>query len=199
MTVGRPRIFDTDEALEQALQVFWQKGYEGASLSDLTTAMSINRPSLYAAFGNKEALFRKAIDRYETTRAAYQRDLLNAPQARDAIEQVLRQTANFLSDKRHPKGCMITQGALACGQEADPIRRDLIARRCAAEAHIRQRLERAAAEGDFPAGLEPAAFARYLASVLQGMSVLAASGADRKELQQVVDVALRAWEGGTQV
>lgn len=199
MSLGRPRVFDADKALEQALLVFWQKGYEGTSLSDLTAAMGINRPSLYAAFGNKEALFRQALDRYEATRAAFQRQLLEAPHARDGVEQVLRQTANFLSDKRHPKGCMITQGALASSQGADSIRHELISRRCAAEGHMRQRLERAKAEGDLPAGLDPVAFARYLASVLQGMSVLAAGGASREELQQVVDVALKAWdrEAGT--
>ena len=195
MAMGRPRDFDAEKALEQALQVFWRKGYEGTSLSDLTEAMGINRPSLYAAFGNKEALFRKALDRYEATRASFQRDLLSAPRARDAIEQVLRRTAEFLADKRHPKGCMITQGALAGSQEADPIRKELISRRCAAEGHIRERLERARKEGDLPAGLEPAAFARYVASVLQGMSVIAAGGAKREELQQVVDVALMAWDG----
>jgi AcrR family transcriptional regulator len=194
MTAGRPRDFDTDRALELALLVFWQKGYEGASLADLTAAMGINRPSLYAAFGNKEALFRKTLDRYAATRADFQRRALDAPRARDAIEQVLRGTVDFLADKRHPKGCMITQGALACGQEADSIRRELIARRCAAEADFRRRLERAEAEGDLPPWLQPAAFAKYLATLLQGMAVQAAGGASRDELQQVADLALAVWD-----
>jgi AcrR family transcriptional regulator len=192
--VGRPRDFDTEKALERALQVFWQKGYEGASLADLTAAMRINRPSLYAAFGNKEALFRRALDRYGATRAAFQREALKAPRARDAVELILRGTVDFLADKRHPKGCMITQGALACGQEADPIRRELIARRGAAEAEFRERLERAAAKGDLPPGLQPAAFAKYLATLLQGMAVQAAGGASREELQQVADLALSVWD-----
>src|SRR6059058_4783820 len=114
-TVGRPRAFDVDEALDQALKVFWRKGYEGASLPDLTKAMGINRPSLYAAFGNKEALFRKAIDRYLEGPACYVREALREPTARVVVERLLRASIDLVTDSRNPRGCFMVQGALACG------------------------------------------------------------------------------------
>src|SRR5438046_5943942 len=114
-TVGRPRAFDADEALDQALTVFWRKGYEGASLPDLTRAMGINRPSLYAAFGNKEALFRKVLDRYAEGSAACVREALAEPTARSVVEQLLTSAAELFTDPRNPRGCLAVQGALACG------------------------------------------------------------------------------------
>src|SRR6059058_5432561 len=114
-TVGRPRAFDVDEALDQALKVFWRKGYEGASLPDLTRAMGINRPSLYAAFGNKEALFRKVMDRYTTGPAGYACDALQAPTAREVVERLFRGALAAQADPRNPRGCLMIQGALTCG------------------------------------------------------------------------------------
>jgi AcrR family transcriptional regulator len=182
-----------DQALERALQVFWRKGYEGTSLSDLTGAMGINRPSLYAAFGDKEALFRKALDRYAEASASYVREALNQPTARGVVESMLRGAANLLSNPKNPPGCLNVQGALACGGEADPIRRELASRRAAGEAALRQRLKRARAEGDLPPNANPTDLARYVATVLHGMSVQAAGGATRAELQRVVQTALQAW------
>src|SRR5437667_8257693 len=138
-TVGRPRAFDVDEALDQALKVFWRKGYEGTSLSDLTRAMGINRPSLYGAFGNKENLFRKALDRYVGGPAAYVREALKEPTARAVVERLLSEAASLLSDRRHPPGCLIVQAALSCGEEADSVRRELAASRSAGEEEHRQR------------------------------------------------------------
>src|SRR5215467_221122 len=112
--LGRPRAFDRDQALELALDVFWREGYEGASLSDLTEAMGINRPSLYAAFGDKQGLFRKVLDRYFDGPAAYMREALNQPTARAVIEQLLQGTADLLTNRHNPKGCLSVQGALAC-------------------------------------------------------------------------------------
>src|SRR5438094_9922303 len=106
-TVGRPRAFDVDEALDQALKVFWRKGYEGTSLPDLTKAMGINRPSLYAAFGNKEELFRKALDRYAEGPAAYAAEALNEPTARAVAELLLEGSVNLLTDPRNPRGCLV--------------------------------------------------------------------------------------------
>src|SRR5712671_741565 len=133
-TVGRPRAFDVDEALDQALRVFWRKGYEGTSLTDLTRALGINRPSLYAAFGNKEALFRKALDRYVEGPAAYVREALNQPTARAVAERLLYGSADLLNDPRHPRGCLMVQAALVCGEAAESVRRELSARRAAGEA-----------------------------------------------------------------
>lgn len=190
---GRPRSFDMDQALDRALQVFWRKGYEGTSLSDLTGAMRINRPSLYAAFGDKEALFRKALGRYDEGPAAYVREALNEPTARGVVEKLLRRAADSLSNPRNPPGCLNVQGALACGGGAEPVRRELAMRRAASEAAIRQRLRQAQAEGDLPPDANPTDLARYIATVLQGMSVQAAGGATHAQLQRVIKTALRAW------
>jgi AcrR family transcriptional regulator len=190
---GRPRTFDVDEALDIALKVFWRKGYEGTSIDDLTKAMGINRPSLYCAFGNKEELFRKALDRYAEGPGALYREALGEPTARGVAERLLRGIAEALGDPRNPRGCLSVQAALSCGEEADPIRCELNARRAAAEAAVRERLERAKQEGDLPAEPRPADLARYLATVAHGMAVQAAGGASRDELRRVAEIALRAW------
>jgi AcrR family transcriptional regulator len=190
---GRPRSFDVNQALDRALQVFWRKGYEGASLSDLTGAMGINRPSLYAAFGDKESLFRKALDRYAEGPGSYVHEALSQPTAREAIEKLLWRSAYVLSNPRNPPGCLNVQGALACGQGAEGIRRELTLRRAAGEAAIRKRLKRGRAEGDLPPHTSPTDLARYVATIMHGMSVQAAGGATRAELQRVVRTALRAW------
>jgi len=193
MPVGRPREFDADKALDRALKVFWRKGYEGASLADLTRAMRINRPSLYAAFGNKEALFRKALDRYAQGPAAHLRTALEAPTARAVVEQLLCGAADLQTDPSTPHGCLVVHGALACGKDADAVRHELISRRIAQESDICQRLEQAKSAGDLPADANPADLSRYIATVIQGMAVQAAGGATRDELQRVIDMTLRAW------
>jgi AcrR family transcriptional regulator len=190
---GRPRAFDLEVALDLALLVFWRKGYEGTSLSDLTRAMGINRPSLYSAFGNKEALFRRVLDRYADGPAAYFHRALQEPTGRAVVERLLRGALDFLTNRRHPPGCLTVQGALSCGETANPIRQELASRRAADEASIRRRLRQAQSDGDLPADVDVAAFARYVATVIQGMAVQAAGGASRGELQRVVETALRAW------
>src|SRR3954467_8034552 len=190
---GRPRAFDPDKALDRALLVFWKKGYEGASLADLTRAMGINRPSLYAAFGSKEGLFRKALDRYAEGPAAYVREALNGPTARAVAERLLGGAVDLATDRRNPRGCLMVQGALACGEAAESVRRELVSRRLAGEPAVRQRCERGIANGDLPADADPADLARYVVAVIQGMAVQAAGGASREELRRVVELALRAW------
>src|SRR6266404_467975 len=113
--LGRPRAFDIEKALERALQVFWEKGYEGTSLSDLTEAMGINRPSLYATFGNKESLFKKVLDRYGSGPAAFMREALEMPSARAAVERLLRGTADLVTGSSNPPGCLAVHAALSCG------------------------------------------------------------------------------------
>src|SRR5205823_6954619 len=119
------------------------KGYEGTSLEELTRAMRINRPSLYAAFGNKEALFRKALDRYAQGPAAYVREALEEPTARGVVQRLFRGTIELLTDRRHPRGCLIVQGALSCGEEAECVRKELAGRRITVEGAIRRRFQRA--------------------------------------------------------
>ena len=189
--LGRPRSFDIDRALDRALQVFWRKGYEGTSLSDLTQAVGVSRPSLYAAFGDKEALFRKVLDRYLIGPAAYTQEALKEPTARAAVERLLRGAADLNAAPRNAGGCLMVQGALACSEAAHSIRQELTACRAAGEAALRQRLQRAKSEGDLPADTDPADLARYVATILYGMAVQAAGGVSRDKLQHVVEMALR--------
>jgi AcrR family transcriptional regulator len=190
---GRPREFDVDQALDRALQVFWRKGYEGTTLPDLTKAMGINRPSLYAAFGSKEGLFRKALDRYAEGPAAYVGEALNEPSARAVAERLLGGAIDAVTDRRNPRGCLMVQGALACGEAAESVRRELVSRRLAGEAALRERFERAISDGDLPVDSHPADLARYIVAVIHGIAVQAAGGASRAELRRVAAMALRAW------
>src|SRR2546429_1207038 len=136
---GRPRAFDTDVALERAMHVFWAKGYEGASLSNLTRAMRINRPSLYAAFGNKEQLFSKVLDRYMNGPLAFFGNALAAPKARDVIEQIFLGAAKMAGDPRIPAGCLMVQGAVAVGNSAGPRRKEAAGRRAVGAIALRRR------------------------------------------------------------
>jgi AcrR family transcriptional regulator len=193
MAIGRPRSFDRGEALDRALDVFWQKGYEGASLVDLTSAIGVSPPSLYAAFGNKEALFRAALDRYDELRAPFFNAVLAAPTARAVAETLLYGLAEGQAGADRPQGCLLVQGALSCSSEAEPIRQELIARRTGTETALRDRFAAARAEGDLPPDADPAALARFLTTVGQGMAVQAVSGATPDTLRQVAEIALHAW------
>jgi AcrR family transcriptional regulator len=190
---GRPREFNVDRALDRALRVFWRKGYEGASLPDLTRAMGINRPSVYAAFGNKEALFRKVMDRYAEGPGAYVRLALDAPTARAVVERLFAGGIALMADRANPRGCLSVQGALACGSEARGVQRELVARREEVVELLKRRFERARREGDLPKGARAGDLARYVATVMHGMAVQAAGGASAGELRRVAAVALRAW------
>lgn len=196
MALGRPRQFDADEALERALRVFWQKGYEGTTLPDLVQAMKINRPSLYAAFGNKEELFRKAIDRYVDSTTVFIQNAMKEPTARGAVEKLLNESIRLVTDRKNPRGCFMVQSALACGDSADALRCEMIKRRMAGQMILRERFHRAIKEGDLPAASDADDLARYVAVVMHGMAVHAASGATRKELLRVAKLALQAWPGG---
>src|SRR3954453_7586451 len=191
--VGRPRAFKTDDALDVAIELFWRRGYLGTSLSDLTEALGITRPSLYAAFGNKEALFRLVLERYEAKAGAYRTRALQAPTALEVARQLLEGAAELHGDTGNPVGCLGVHGALACSDEADVIRRELSSHRIAGEAAIRRRLKRAKAEGDLPPDASPSDLARYLSVVLYGMAVQSVGGASRAELRRAAKIALRQW------
>lgn len=190
---GRPREFDVDRALAAALRVFWSKGYEGASLTDITEAMGITRPSLYAAFGNKEALFRQALDLYEREKLAYVEEALKATTARGVAERLLRGALEHQASEGEPKGCLRVISSVACGVEAESIRKEVIARRASSGRALVERFRRAKAEGDLPDGIEPDGLAAYLSAILQGFSIKAGEGASRADLERLVETSLAVW------
>ena len=192
---GRPREFCAEAALAAALGVFWAKGYEGASMADLTAAMGITKPSLYAAFGNKEQLFRKTLDLYEAEKLAYMREALRQPTARAVAEHILRGAVAAQTSSCDPKGCLGVIGTTACGLEAESIKAEVIKRRETSTAALIDRFHQARVDGDLPAAIEPEALAQLLFAILQGMAVQAGMGATRDELTRVVDTSLQLWPG----
>jgi AcrR family transcriptional regulator len=191
--IGRPRTFDPDEALDRALQVFWRQGYEGASLSDLTEAMGISRTSMYAAFGNKEDLFRKALERYASGPASYTERALEQPTARAVAQYLLEGAILTTTARGGPAGCLSVQGALATGAPGQGAREALITWRRKGENALRERFARARAEGDLPPDADPATLARYVVTLVYGVAVQAATGTPREALRQIIDTALHGW------
>ena len=194
MGMGRPRTFDCDIALDQAMEVFWRHGYEGATIAQLTDAMGINPPSLYAAFGSKEGLLKAALDRYTARRAEWMDEVLRAPTARDVAERMLTGVADKQTDPANPPGCLLVQGGIACGSGSASVPFELAARRAQTEDQLRDRFARARDEGDLKPSADPAALARYISAVTVGMGVMASSGADREALREVAAVAIKAIE-----
>jgi AcrR family transcriptional regulator len=190
---GRPREFCVDHALAQALRVFWSKGYEGTSLTDLTEAMGITRPSLYAAFGNKESLFRKALDLYEREKLDYVGKALAQPTARQVAETMLRGAVENVSSCDEPHGCLGVIAQVACGEEAKSIRDAVQERGKRFHGLITERFDRAKAEGDLPAQIDVEGLTDLLRALLQGISIQAGSGATREELDRLVKTSLTMW------
>jgi AcrR family transcriptional regulator len=193
--MGRPLEFDPNEVLGKALELFWRHGYEGTSLADLTNAMGIVRPSLYAAFGSKEDLFRKVVDLYWSRYMGFARAAREKPTAREVVEALLFGFADVVTGSGTPAGCLGVNGALACSPASEDIQKELAARRTRDEAVLRKRLERARREGDLPEDVSPADLAKFIATVLRGMAVEAKSGASRQALRRVAAMALRVWPG----
>lgn len=190
---GRPREFCVDQALASALRVFWSKGYEGASMADLTEAMGITKPSLYAAFGNKEQLFVKALDLYEREKLDYVGQALAEPTARGVAERLLRGALENQTSSCEPRGCLGVISSIACGSEAESIRQFVVARGASARAALVDRLERAKVEGDLPAHMDVEGLTSHLYAVMQGMAVQAGAGASREELERMIATTLSMW------
>ncbi|BBO13227.1 MULTISPECIES: TetR/AcrR family transcriptional regulator [Bradyrhizobium] len=194
MRMGRPREFNAETALDQAMEVFWRHGYEGATIAQLTEAMGINPPSLYACFGNKEGLLKAALDRYTKLRGVWMDEVVAASTARDVAERMLMGIAEKQTDPANPPGCLLVQGGIACGTGSENVPFELAARRAQNEDQLRDRFVRAKADGDLKESADPAALARYVSAVAVGMGVMASSGADREALRQVAHVAVQAVE-----
>jgi AcrR family transcriptional regulator len=194
---GRPRAFDREAALAAAMKLFWRKGYAASSLSDLTAAMGIGSPSLYAAFGSKAELYREAIEFYaERNSPLVWARFEAAPTAREAVEALLFDSAATLTPRSGdtPPGCMVTLAAVGTEgcEELGALVSSMRARGLAA---LRDRLARAVAEGELPPDADPAAMARFYGSVQAGMSVQARDGATRPELESSARMAMAAWPG----
>jgi AcrR family transcriptional regulator len=191
--LGRPRAFNRDRALDAAMRVFWRHGYEGASLTALTAAMGINRPSLYAAFGDKAALFRESVALYGIGPGRYLRRALGQPTARRVAETILRGVVAMTTDPAHPKGCLWVQGALVTSDEGTPIRHEMAQLRGQGLSQVAARFARAQRDGELPLTPTAEALALYIITVMNGLAVQAAGGATQAQLNQVVDLALTAW------
>ncbi len=189
-TLGRPRSFDVGEALQRAMQVFWRKGYEGASIADLTKAMGINSPSLYAAFGNKKDLFHAVVMRYDALHKDLLAEALTAPRAQDVVRYILRGVAALVTDTGGgmPPGSLFVHGGLSGSDSAIPA--ELASRRALWEAAIRDRFIRAQAEEDLVPAADPVALARHTVAILIGMSVLAGEGVRQEDLLVLAELAV---------
>lgn len=191
---GRPRAFDRDQALEAAMRVFWEKGYVATSMTDLTTAMGIASPSLYAAFGSKEDLFREALDRYESMVKGLNAEVLgcDAP-VREQFERLLHMSAR-VDDRQTPAGCMML---MACEQRAElssELADSLTSRRTVAVVPMEQRLRRAMDTGELPADIDARAIAEFYGTILRGLAISAKTGATPDELRSVIASSMAVWD-----
>ncbi|AMJ59990.1 TetR/AcrR family transcriptional regulator [Bosea sp. PAMC 26642] len=191
--MGRHREFDEEKVLDAAVCVFWRKGYEGTTYADLVEAAGIERPAFYSAFGNKEALFRKALVRYDEQFLEYTREALKATTALGVAAGILREAVEHNTRFPERGGCLGINGAIAASDGAEPIRQALVDFRAAGRERLRERLERAKAEGDLPASASAEALAAFVMTITQGIAVQAKAGLSRDLLHQVVEQALTSW------
>lgn len=177
---GRPRGFDTATALDAAVDVFWRRGYDGASVTDLTAAMGINRPSLYAAFGDKAELFQKALQRYVDSNMGYVTDALNQTTAHDVAAAFLTGNALAVTMPGRPAGCLSVQAAVAPEGSTQQVL--LAENRANIETLLADRFRRAIEEADLPADEDPAELATFLITATTGFAIRAADGTPRTTL-----------------
>lgn len=195
---GRPRNFDRAQALQKAMEVFWSKGYEAASLAELTEAMGINSPSLYGAFGSKEELFKEAVELYrDTAGGASRRALQDAATAREGIQAMLMAAADRFTSPGTPPGCMIVLGAPSGSVNHASVGGFLCDSRREMQARIQARLSAGVASGELPGTTDTKSLAAFYTTVLHGMSIQARDGANRKTLQSVARQAMCAWDALT--
>ncbi len=187
---GRPQKFVNDDALHQAIEVFWAHGYEGTSLTNLTDALNMNRPSIYAAFGNKQTLFSLSLQTYIDEQLVFVDEAVKQETLSEVIEMLFSKQIDLLTKKK--RGCMLVQAALSCGEETQAIKDELTEQRKLLEGKLRKRFQRAQLKKDTSSSESPAAAAKYITTIYQGLSVQAASGATKKELTEVAELAKKA-------
>lgn len=189
--LGRPTGFDKDAALDVAMRLFWERGYEGTSMADLSQAIGIHPSSIYAAFGDKQALFSLAAKRYADVPAQYMVRALEQPTFRGFILAAFDNTVEFLGSKKHPSSCFTLTGAISCGLDTEPAKILMREMRLENEAAIKARLLKARRAGEFPQEENVDDYTRYLSSLLSGLAIQAANGSTRAELKRTAAVALR--------
>lgn len=191
---GRPRSFDRDQALDAAMRVFWTKGFGGASMADLTSAMGIASPSLYAAFGSKEALYRETLQRYETIHGeVFWGPLQGSSTAREAIEAILRGAVRSFTSGEQPSGCMLVLGSGQAEELSPDLAAALCEKRTSSARAMEARILRAIDDGELPTGIDARAIADFYATVHRGLTVSVRGGAEAEELNSVVTSAMAAW------
>jgi AcrR family transcriptional regulator len=188
---GRPIGFDKDPALEAAMLLFWERGYEGTSMADLTQVMGLNPSSIYAAFGDKHALFQLAVKRYMEMRAQYAGKALEEPTLEKVVRALFDNTVAFLTTPGHPPTCMTLAGAVGCSLDASPARDLMTEIRKQNQVALRQRLLKARKSGELPKGVNVNDYTRYLSTIIAGLSIQAANGSTKAELKRTAQMALR--------
>lgn len=198
-TRGRPRSFDREAALQRAIKVFWKHGYEATSINDLTRAMGINPPSLYAAFGDKEKLFMEVVDRYMEERRTVVTRAFEEPTAKRAVERWLREAATALARNGVPRGCLLVMSDTNCSAQSKHVQDALASRRASMTRLLKSRIDRGMREGDVPPRTDTAALADFYSVVVQGMVMLARDRPARRSLLAAVEAAMRAWPEGARL
>lgn len=190
---GRPLSFDRDAALERAMLLFWKHGYESTSLAELTAAMGVTPPSVYAAFGDKKRLFIEAVDRYVTLSSWSAQLVDEAPTAREAAFGLMRQCAIDYTGETTPPGCLVATGAISCSSAASDVQHYLAEIRLGVEEKLVDRIAKAVAADELPPDTDAPALAAHVVAVIHGMSTLARDGASRAKLLRIVETAMNTW------
>jgi AcrR family transcriptional regulator len=191
--MGRPRVFDIEEAVHTATMLFWQKGYEQTSLADLTREMGITPPSFYFAFKSKDGLFRKVIDYYAARYMGFMNEAMLKPTAREVAEAILYGCADAYTSPGHPPGCLFVNNSMPCAMDGIEVRRELAKGRKARLTRLRRRFQEAKTSGDLPSDSDPEELARYLMTIRWGMAIEVQSGASKRDLYRIAARAMRAW------
>jgi AcrR family transcriptional regulator len=190
---GRPLSFDREQAIHQAMLLFWDHGYEATSLNELTAALNVTPSSIYTAFGDKKGLFLAAVERYISGPVNAESIIQGAATAHEAASGLLLAAAIGFTGESTPRGCLLASSAISCSATAQDVKDVLADLRKSIEARLSDKIKREIKEGALPEGTDAAALAAHTMAVIQGMSTLARDGTNRASLLKVVDIAMRCW------